>query len=109
MNQVDEWFIVQVKVPQGATVDYGFLITKKLEGEALNPPVWEEDENFQFTATDDRVFEIESQLSLREPAQVTRLLIVALAVLAGLVVIGFTYLVLRNLSRKKRSARRSRV
>jgi hypothetical protein len=109
MNRVDEWFIAQVKVPQGAMVDYGFLITKKLEGEAANPPVWEENENFQFAATDDRVLEIESQLSLREPAQATGLLIVALAVLAGLVVIGFTYLVLRNLPRQKRSARRSRI
>jgi hypothetical protein len=58
-------FIAQVQVPAGATLDYGFLITKKRNGADIEA-VWEGDEDFRIVATQDGIVETETTLTLAQ-------------------------------------------
>lgn len=60
-----DFFVAQVQVPIGATLDYGFLITQKRTGPAIKP-IWEGGEGYHKLVQADGVIELESQLNLAQ-------------------------------------------
>jgi hypothetical protein len=66
MVHTGDAFIAQVQVPAGATLDYGFLITKKRNGAAVY--VWEADgdQDYHITATQDSLINIQTSLKLTQ-------------------------------------------
>lgn len=76
-------FLVQLEVPQGVKIDYGFLITKNNIGEEIQP-VWDGEEGYQSTASRDSVIIQHASVTLTEEEpvlnvwQVVRYLLIAL-------------------------------
>ena len=64
MERVHDAFVAKVQVPSGATIHYGFLITKRRSGAAVK--VWEGKEQFHKVAVQGDVVEVKSTLTLEE-------------------------------------------
>jgi len=62
MNHVNDDFVVEVQVPAGANIDYGFLITKKRDGTAA-PMVWDGDYH---TASSHNAVAVQAKVTLPE-------------------------------------------
>lgn len=83
MVREGETFLVQLVVPQGVKIDYGFLITKNNLGEEIQP-VWDGEEGYQSTASRDNVIIQQASVTLTEEEpvlnlwQVTQYIIIAL-------------------------------
>jgi 4-amino-4-deoxy-L-arabinose transferase-like glycosyltransferase len=68
-------FVAQVQMPSGVTVDYGFLITKKRSGAAIQA-IWEGDPGYHEIPKQDLLVEVQTKLTLaqaRELLSVTEL------------------------------------
>jgi hypothetical protein len=57
-------FVARVRAPQGATIEYGFLITDKSGIFDLDRPVWDSPEEAQIIALEDGLVEIKSERRL---------------------------------------------
>ncbi|MGH2521104.1 MAG: hypothetical protein ACRDH2_01260 [Anaerolineales bacterium] len=66
MTREEDTFVATVRVPSGATLDYGFLITKKRDGTAITP-FWDGSLDYQTAAIVNNTIELEasSQAALR--------------------------------------------
>jgi hypothetical protein len=72
MRRVGDRFSATVPVPSGAHVDYGFLVTDRRGLFDLVRPLWDSREGFREGATDSRVIDVGSSLTL--PSEVTEAL-----------------------------------
>ncbi|MCB9151138.1 MAG: hypothetical protein H6641_20460 [Caldilineaceae bacterium] len=59
-------FVAKIPAPQGATVEYGFLISQKRDGSELKA-IYDGSANFQQTALQDGVIQVESTIVLDPP------------------------------------------
>ena len=57
-------FVAKVHVPAGATVEYGFLITKSRDLTNIVKPIWDGSQNYELIALNDSVVNVESRLAL---------------------------------------------
>jgi mannosyltransferase len=64
MVQEGDTFVAKVQVPSGATIDYGFLITEKRGVFDIIKAVWDGDQDYQMTVSEDGVVEVKSTLTL---------------------------------------------
>jgi lipopolysaccharide transport system permease protein len=66
MAREGDTFVVQLQVPAGATIDYGFLITKTRNDVAIE--TWEAngEQDYHTIATQDGVLEVQTKLTLAE-------------------------------------------
>jgi len=66
MAREGDVFIIRVQVPAGATIDYGFLITRERNGAAVQ--IWEAngEQDCHITATEDGVVEVQTTLTLAQ-------------------------------------------
>lgn len=64
MVREGDTFVVQVQVPAGTTIDYGFLITKNWSGSAIEA-VFDREGGYHTAATRDDVVEIQASLRLQ--------------------------------------------
>ena len=71
MAQADGQFAVTLALPAGTTVEYGFLVTQRLDGTAVS--IWEANgsRDFQVVVADDKTLVHQSAISLFEDAVIT--------------------------------------
>jgi 4-amino-4-deoxy-L-arabinose transferase-like glycosyltransferase len=95
MQAQDDIFTVKLQMPAGARLDYGFLITKKRNGVAIQP-VWDGQEAYHTTPTEDDLIEVQAGVSLTRATPLTSVDDVGLRLFLGLGgVIGLTLILLR--------------
>jgi hypothetical protein len=64
MVQEGDAFVAKVQIPSCATIDYGFLITEKRGVFDIIRAVWDGDQDYQMTVSEDGVVEVKSTLTL---------------------------------------------
>ncbi|MCA9944146.1 MAG: sulfatase [Anaerolineales bacterium] len=71
MAQADGQFAVTLALPAGTTVEYGFLVTQRLDGTAVS--IWEANgsRDFQVVVADEQILVHQSAISLFEDAVIT--------------------------------------
>ena len=57
-------FVAKLHVPTGATVEYGFLITKSRDLINIVKPIWDGSQNYELIALNDSVVNVKSRLAL---------------------------------------------
>lgn len=90
-------FFTRIQVPFGATVDYGFLVTKKRSGAAIK--VWEADgdDSFHMAATEDTEIEVQTAVTLAQANELPVDFEVGPQLLMGICVIFGLGLILNHL------------
>jgi hypothetical protein len=63
MTRQGETFITKVQVPTGSTLEYGFLITKKRNGDMIKS-VWDGAQRYQKTASKDGIIAVKAAVAL---------------------------------------------
>jgi Gpi18-like mannosyltransferase len=63
MTREADFFVARIQTPARAMIDYGFLITKKRNGDAIKA-VWDGEQDYRMTATEDGIVEVKPELSL---------------------------------------------
>lgn len=64
MDQEGDAFVATVKIPSGAALDYGFLITDRRGIFDLVRPIWDGDQDYQMIVSEDNLVEVKSKLTL---------------------------------------------
>jgi len=82
--------VAKVQVPSGATIDYGFLITEKRGVFDIIRAVWDGDQDYQMTVSEDGVVEVESTLTLA--GDLSNVVNIKLYLLVGIGILLVTWL-----------------
>ena len=90
MVQEGDAFVAKVQVPSGATIDYGFLITEKRGVFDIIRAVWDGDQDYQMTVSEDGVVEVESTLTLA--GDLSNVVNIKLYLLVGIGILLVTWL-----------------
>lgn len=72
MAQEGDTFVTSLEVPVGVTIDYGFLVTRKINGASIKP-VWEanEGQDYHTVARQNGLIEVKSKLTLTQATLLT--------------------------------------
>jgi hypothetical protein len=102
MSREGNLFLARIKIPLGKAIDYGFLITKKRQGNAI-AAVWDGNESYRLTAGEVDSVEVRARATLEQAKELPTLLDVFVYLLAGIgILAGIGAIVMRIPPRNNR-------